>query len=66
MKNRTIRNVGMELGMMAYRKGMPCAPKTDDFYSSKIRYLDSDLAKNFTLGWIEGWRTEDLDSNGGW
>jgi len=66
MKNKTIRDLGRQLGIAAYKQGLSCIPQADDFYTSKVRYMYFLHVKNFTSGWLEGWRSADLDSSGGW
>lgn len=65
MKERA-RNIGVRLGMRAFYKGMPCIPHADVELNQKKAILALGEKNHIVDGWIDGWRSGELDANGGW
>jgi hypothetical protein len=60
------RNIGIKLGLRAFHKGLPCMPDADGILKNEkanLSMLDKSLIVD---GWMIGWRSGELDSNGGW
>lgn len=65
MKN-IARNIGVRLGIRAFYSGMPCMPHADSELNKKKAILCLAEKHHIVDGWVDGWRSVELDASGGW
>lgn len=55
------RTLGIKSGLKDFYLGKPCVPPVD------LKIFKERKAKEiFISGWIDGWRSGELENNGGW
>ena len=64
MNTFTLHIVGNTIGRHAFKAGFSCTPAADRALAEKMKVVSPSAQKLLTEGWLEGWRSAELDTSG--